>query len=158
MTAVCSSSPKGVHRGVDRLQHTVAWGSKTYGILAIVKICCGVFRTGFHPSHRRWHCGFLPCDLGVTLLMIMGGAVDWVAVLRGDWFSTPPEGCIITSLFTIPISPHTQLHVLCTSCRSEWSTVASLHFPFNLFILPPSFAKTLETSEPTFNGHHHPKA
>jgi hypothetical protein len=135
MTAVCSSSPKGVYRGVDRRQHTVAQGSQTYGILVIVKICCGFFRTGFHSSYRRQNCGFLLRDLGVTLLIIMGGegAVYWVAVVRGDWFSTPPEGCILTSLFTIPMSPHTELHV-CTSCCSEWATIAQLHFPFNLLI------------------------
>jgi hypothetical protein len=161
MTAFRSSSPKGVYRGVDRLQHIVAWGSQTYRILVIVKICCGFFWTGFRSSDRRRYRGFLSWDLGVTLLIIMGGAVYWVAVVRGERFSMPPEGCILMSLFTIRISPHTELHVLCTSCRSEWPTVvAPLHFPFNLLISCPIFAKTLETSEPAFHGtiilkHHH---
>jgi hypothetical protein len=151
MTSVCSSSPKVVYRGVHKLQHTVARGSQTY---VIVKICYGLIRTGFRSSFTRRYCEFLSWDLGVTLLIIMGVAVYWVAVVRGDQFSTPPEGYILMSLFTIPISPHTELHVLCTLCHSDWLTFAPLHFPFNVLISSPSFTKT-KTSEPTFSGHHH---
>jgi hypothetical protein len=155
---VFSISPKVVYRGVD----TVAWGSQTYRILVvIVKICCGCFRTGFRSSYRRRYCGFLSWDLrnflhsniannyGVCcLLSCCGEGWPVFSATRGTY-----SHVIVHHSYQPPHRAACAVNLY----RSEWLTIVPLHFRFNLLVLSPSFAKMLETSGPTFNGHHHPK-
>jgi hypothetical protein len=160
MTAVCSNIPNGLYRGIDRLQHTVAQGSQTYRILVIVRICWGLLCTGFHSCYRRQYFGFLSWDLEVTLLIIIGGAVIELQWWGVTGFLRHQRGIFSCHCSTFVPAPHTELHVLCISCCSEWPSMPHYIFCLTCSYHPPVWQRHWKHKIPLSVGtiilkHHH---